>query len=245
MLRAIELNKAGRNLSDSEVNWRLLFNTSEDSLTSTIFERLFYLPRELFWEIITESAYDPIINSLESKIESIEFWPHWDAENSNNINFVEPDVFLRTSKNDIIIEAKRWDYDQQREGQWKNELESYFSQYGAEQKDVYLFALGGINHHVSEFLYVNERKIRILKFRWIRILNEIISLRVKLTIRKNEIPNYDSTMLILDDLILGFRIHGFSTGEWFEKYDFSKHAVIKYESIEKLGKNIFQSNLAG
>lgn len=153
-------------------------------------------------------------------------------------------MFIRTNKIDIIIEAKRWDYDQQRVYQWKNELESYFSEYGADQKNVYLLALGGVNHSDSEIVKVNGREIKVLKLKWIRILHEVISLRLKLY-QNNEISHYDSILTILDDLILGFRIHGFSTGDWFDKYDLSKHQIIKHESIENLSKNLFRPNLAG
>ncbi|MFI5140284.1 MAG: hypothetical protein ACHQIM_20865, partial [Sphingobacteriales bacterium] len=128
MLQAINSNKAGRNISSTEVHWREIFKSSEDSLTSTIFGLLFYLPSELCWKIIRESCYEFLI-PFPSKVTVKEYWPSWNSVNTNNTNYIEPDLFIRTPEFDLIIEAKRYDYGQQYRAQWEGEIRAYFNEY--------------------------------------------------------------------------------------------------------------------
>lgn len=221
MLQAILLNKAGRNITNDAIDWRQLFKTSEDSLTSTIFGRLNYLPNDLIWQILLQSCYKCTIENTKNRIESMEFWPRWDSNNTDNVNHVEPDVFIRSFDFDLIIEAKRWDdYSQQSKQQWKKEFQSYLNQYKGECKKVYLIAIGGKNEIHSEDIQIGEISLTIFKSSWSRILNEIKE--VKTTIEKNQIgiEKDNSLSNILNDIILAFGIHGYTTGEWFENTDF-------------------------
>jgi hypothetical protein len=222
MLHAILFNKAGRSLTSSEIHWRQLFSASEDSLTSTIFGNLLHLPIELFWQILNNSCYGELLAMQSSRILSVEFWPHWMAEGSYNTNFIEPDIFIRTSDFDLIIEAKRFDYNQQSLSQWKNEFQGYINEYGDEQKKVVLLAIGGIENELPETISIQDKNIRVVKSRWMKVLNEIKNVESKLEKANNCLNNIDSTLVILHDTILGFGIHGYATGKWFEDENFSK-----------------------
>lgn len=221
MLQAILLNKAGRNISSNEVHWRQIFIASEDSLTSTIFGTLRYLPNELFWRVLLNSCYNCPINKGENIIESFEYWAHWNAANATNANFIEPDLFIRTSKFDLIVEAKRYDHNQQYELQWLNEIQGYLNHYREDNKQVYLLAVGGISNEAVEMLQVENVKYCIIKSRWIRILKEVKILKNEVEKNAINFVNADLLLTILEDLIIGFRIHGYATGEWFENTKFN------------------------
>jgi hypothetical protein len=94
----------------------------EDTLTSSVFDNLLLLPDNLFWNVIKKSCYQNKLPDSINSVESYEFWPHWDPENTNKTNYVEPDMFIRFDNFDLIIEAKRWDNNQQYITQWKNEF---------------------------------------------------------------------------------------------------------------------------
>jgi hypothetical protein len=239
MLQAILLNKAGRSITSNEVHWRQLFIASEDSLTSTIFGTLLYLPRELFWRILNNASYDCTLPNSENKIVSIEYWPHWDPKNSTNSNFVEPDIFIRTTNYDLIVEAKRHDYDQQYKIQWENEFQGYLNHYSDDGKDVFLLAVGGISNEKNETIQVNNKTITVIKCRWARILNEIKFLKNEIEKIRDNYHNIESISSIIDDLIIGFRIHGYATGEWFAKTDLFDNTNLTNYSISVLNKNPF------
>ena len=56
MLHVINKNKPSKN-SQCELSWHQIFRDTEDTLTSFVFERLFYLPVDLMWRIIRESCF--------------------------------------------------------------------------------------------------------------------------------------------------------------------------------------------
>lgn len=102
----------------------------EDSLTSSVFERLALLSDENLWWVLRNAcdkqalAATPLPDNV-GKLEKIEFWPSWkpDSQLERNSSRVEPDVFLRFEQYDIIVEAKRHDFTQsQNIEQWQNEL---------------------------------------------------------------------------------------------------------------------------
>ena len=88
MLKAIINNQVKRDC----------IKTNEDSFTSFIFERLSYLPYEIFESIIRNSTNGIIPNINFKSIKEIIFWPHWDSEGTTNKNYVEPDLFIRFNK---------------------------------------------------------------------------------------------------------------------------------------------------
>jgi len=212
MLHAIRNNKAGRNFQDA-VNWRALFGASEDSLTSSVFGHLFYLPTNLFWQVLLQSVHEfklPPEDGLP-KIISYEFWPRWDATDTTNSYTVEPDIFVRTSAFDLIIEAKRNDYGQQYQKQWENQVQAYLNEYGQEQRRVMLLAVGGINNGDERptSLPVLDKTIRVYKCRWRNLLCAIRDTQHKLPTGSEHIGN------VMKDLIASFALHGYATNDWF------------------------------
>jgi hypothetical protein len=234
MLHAIKSNKAGINFNNAEINWRQFFKASEDSLTSFVFERLFYLPGELFWSILTQSCFENSLPEVLGNPSEYEFWPHWDAVETANKNYVEPDVFIRFHKYDLIVEAKRWNREMQSVNQWKSQIQAYRNEYGDEKQLLYI-ALGGIHTIKAEII----EGVEIVKSQWKRILEQVIYQHDKFS-HKNEPSDFDhSTLTILSDLIIIFRIHGFATGLWFNTLPVQKY------SITTLGSELIADNVRG
>lgn len=187
-------------------------NTNEDPKTSVIFENLMLLPDNLFWEILKESTPNGKIlpNDAGYLLHSDDyFWPHWNSKgnyDAGNLNFVEPDVFFRFSKFDIIIEAKLSDHSGQNYEEWEREFKSYLNEYREEKKPVYLFAVGGNSIlNIEEPLIVDGYKCPIVKFTWFGILNQVYK-------RWEEIENRNyqesSIKRILKNIIEGFNLMG-------------------------------------
>ena len=120
----------------------------EDSLTSSVFERLLLLSDENLWWVLRNACDKQAATTLPDnvgKLEKFEFWPSWepDLKLERNSLRVEPDVFLRFEGLDILVEAKRYDFVQsQREEQWQNELAAWFQEFKSD-RPVLLLAIGG------------------------------------------------------------------------------------------------------
>lgn len=118
---------------------------AEDLLTATVFERIAYLPENVFAQFINNLLGDVSFGSLKECY----FWTRFDN--------VEPDVILRDHKGQtLIIEAKRYDiYQQQNVEQLTNEIlaiandENYLS-----ESPIFLLALGGMDNYEAK----NEQK---------------------------------------------------------------------------------------
>ncbi|HRB14599.1 MAG TPA: hypothetical protein PK224_02305 [Nitrospira sp.] len=84
------------------------FRTLEDFLTAAVFERLRYLPANLFWKVLSEAAIP--VGSLPMHVGNLresEFWPTWDISQATSDRMrCIPDVFLSFEKIDIAVEAK-------------------------------------------------------------------------------------------------------------------------------------------
>lgn len=232
MLHAILNRKLGRSIDSQEVHWSALFKASEDSLTSTIFGSLLHLPANLFWQVLKGAAYTNELNQVDENLETIEFWPHWNAEKSENKNFVEPDVFFRTKNFDIIIEAKKHDDKQQDSAQWLNELNAYTSEYTEAKRQVILLAIGGIHNTDSEIKTSSDGvQCAVVKCRWVRVLDQVKQLRD--AYERRDLSVSEATIhRISKDLINGFAIHGYYTGDWFEHQGFQSMGTIEQSSLD-------------
>lgn len=185
----------------------------EDSLTSHVFDLLKYLPVELFWSILKKSLYQDKLPDLSGEIEEILFWEKWNAENTTNKNFNEPDVFIRFKNFDVIVEAKRYDNFQQNENQHKAQMQSYINEFESDNKQMYYIQLGGLHdkENVANKI-LNNHEIIICKTDWSSILNQIVK----------EKENFESVSIsylipykrILEDLIAGFELHQFYKKSW-------------------------------
>src|SRR6266568_1660228 len=91
----------------------------ENSQTAAVFTDLLHLPAEDFWRILCNACYTKLLPQYAGEPRLVEFWPKWNPNKTQNENYVEPDVFIRFSSFDLIIEAKREDERQQCRGQWE------------------------------------------------------------------------------------------------------------------------------
>ena len=104
---------------------KITINLCEDSLTSGIFDTLFLLPEQLCWEIVRKAVRTTPQNTEQEmptkagRLLHYAFWPKWNPEDTQNVHYVEPDVFIRFSEFDVIIEAKRYEEGLQNSAQWE------------------------------------------------------------------------------------------------------------------------------
>ena len=110
---------------------------AEDLLTASVFERLAYLPDEVFKDVMSRLLGK---ENAPGALEKMTFWPSW--YESKGGRRVEPDVVLECTERIVIVEAKRYDgCGQQYAGQLANELTA------AKEKGVarpILLAVGGM-----------------------------------------------------------------------------------------------------
>ena len=191
------------------------FKNCEDSLTAVIFDTLKYLPTELFWNILKASLYQDKLPHASGDLISISFWDKWNSLNTNNRNFVEPDVFLRFHDFDIIVEAKRRDKKQQNRGQVEKEIIAYSNEFTKDNKTLFFIKLGGLHSTTNEenFVY-NNKEIIICKTDWTRMLHQIVSLNNIL--KETDLSAVKAYNRILEDCIKGFALHQFYEKSWLK-----------------------------
>jgi len=213
----------------------MIFNfidrTREDSLTASVLSNLLHLPFEVYWRMLRNACHTGGLPDNPGEPEVIEFWPHWNASRTTNERYVEPDVFLRFRNFDLIIEAKRWDYNQQDFRQWERELGAYATEYNRERKEVRLLALGGIHgQDDAEVTFtwtpdpgdgtLDDDRIEVAcpvhMCQWSRILHQCKVMEREL--QKSPYPTSQDRahLRILADLIRFFAVHGFQVGTWYE-----------------------------
>ena len=178
------------------------------------------MPDNVFWQILRTSCfYSDGMKNISGRLLSYEFWPRWNAKGGDieNVNFVEPDLFLRFDEFDVIIEAKYNDGKGQDIGQkqWKRELSAYDNEYGKEGKPVIFIAVGGNMSMEQENVKVRNRTHRIYKCNW-------LSLLIRINKYKNELDgifmpdmNLSATKRLLDNIVLAFNINNVYNINWF------------------------------
>lgn len=139
------------------IDLREEFSGSEDILTATIFERLFYLddPRaigillsEQIWTL--SSPYRPFV------IQAILFWEKLSFAGRG----IEPDCVIIFDDLILVVEAKRWDYrDQQEPSQLAKEYCAAIQAYP--NKKIALLAIGGMVNDRIETKKRLEEQIRV------------------------------------------------------------------------------------
>ncbi len=214
---------------------RIEAKLKEDSLTSSIIGTLLFFPVELFWRTLRNSCFDKSLPLNSGEIISFNFWPHWDSKNTINSKYVEPDVFIEFENFNLIIEAKRWDENQQYKEQWLSQYQAYKNEYEllepmneCEKKLLY-FAIGGIRNKKTEFL---KDSVSVYKFQWKYILNEILSIKKSLESSMDLLSNSNAIIRIAETLIVAFELHGFFTGAWLETLTYKK--VNKIKSLKSI-----------
>ncbi len=187
----------------------------EDSLTSHVFDLMKYLPVELFWSILKKSLYQDKLPDYCGEIEDILFWEKWNATDTENARFVEPDVFLRFKNFDIIIEAKRYDTFQQSEKQHKDQMQAYINEFESDNKQLYYIQLGGLydKEDISNKI-INNHEIIICKSDWSSMLSQIV--KEKENFESITVSYLSPYKRIFEDLIAGFELHQFYKKSWLE-----------------------------
>lgn len=204
----------------------------EDSLTATLFDTLKHLPSNLLWGIIKKSLIKGTLPAESGELLSISFWDKWDAINTSNINFVEPDVFLRFEKLDLIVEAKRYDSFQQKDYQIINEIIAYFNMYKEDEKDMYFLQLGGLQD--TDFYHENlkDYKFEMCKTNWTTFLEQIV-------IKNDEFEDdkqSKSYSRILGDVIYGFELHQFFKKDWLKDLPLIELNIESFNNFKYLKK---------
>lgn len=238
MLQAIKNKKAGRNFNGTEVHWNALFSGSEDSLTSSVIGTLIYLPSFLLWEILNKALGKHVFGENEV-IKDVSFWPLWNSEYTGNITFVEPDVFIRTSTKDIIIETKKYDGTGQERNQWKRELLAYQNEYFEDKKKVVFIALGGnkedssISIDISSFTCDElpegyRRHFTVFRLHWRILLNTCLEYQKKM--RLNSTIENNCYLRILNDVVDYFEVHHFKTVKLFGDTKYLENQIISFKA---------------
>lgn len=123
---------------------------AEDVITASIFERLAYLPDDLFSATLTT-----LLGVAFGAIEEIDYWPSWYLPDGRRI---EPDVVISDGQQSLLVEAKRHDYSRQQcAGQLAVELRAGWTEGKLAEKCI-LLTLGGLtdlSHSTHERLYQN------------------------------------------------------------------------------------------
>lgn len=162
MLYAILQGKAGRTdqVIDANTSWRAAYKHNEDLLTSTVFERLAYLPPSLFLKIIGEAFKYDFSPWFDVDLVFQNFWPKL-ASIDETRSYVEPDIWIRFKDNhtkkliDLIIEVKPTDGFGQNAQQWIGQVESYNKYFTTEDCDLeaadkmLYCALGGLRNLIA------------------------------------------------------------------------------------------------
>jgi hypothetical protein len=210
----------------------------EDSLTGAILGHLLYLPIEIAWQLLRNACHATDLPEVTGEPEIIEFWPNWNPSNTANTRYVEPDVFLRFRDFDLIIEAKRRDYNQQYRGQWQQQLTAYANEYGKDKRPVRFMALGGIwdtkDAEISHPSKSHEERgcpddvvgdkivCPVHMCRWRGLLHECRKLLAELERLSFPSSQTHANRRILGQMVELFGWHGYSTGVWFGEIGLSR-----------------------
>ena len=126
---------AGLSLLDS-------FDGSEDLLTSSFLERLFYFEDEVIQDIFLSPQLWPELGyDRNNGIQEVLFWPKFDLLQQT----VEPDCVIIFNECIVVIEAKRWDYQmQQNPEQLAREYLAVKNKYA--DKDILILCVGGLGN---------------------------------------------------------------------------------------------------
>ena len=220
---------------------RFIASPIEDSLTAAVFSHLLHLPVGMFWEILRRACYSDQLPQHPGSLLGVVPWPSWSSKGTLNADRVVPDLFIRFSDFDLIIEAKRWDVGMQDLAQWQRELLAYANEYGGGGKPVRLLAVGGLwdTRDTEVFPAGEELKSGVLApghqppaircpvhmVKWSRILAECRRLERKLFYAESPTEQDAAHGRILAHICDLMAAHGYSTGRWFADLDFSSHRL--------------------
>ena len=194
---------------------------TEDSLTSSVFQLLFYLPSEMLKGILSDTLSANSYAVDFTDLQRYEFWPKWDPAGTNNERYIEPDLVLYFQDLVVIVEAKRYNYGGQYLGQWSNEVRAYYNENDGEATNVILWALGGIVSLETGSVEIDGKRVVVVKSTWGMLL-QAIKKRCDEQLKQREIPGVDRNFELLRDLIYTFKVHGFFVGKWIVDKGFER-----------------------
>ena len=208
----------------------------EDSLTASVIGTMQYLPAETFWRILKDALLFDKLPYSAGDILDIQFWPNWDAKGIDSRVRVEPDVFIRFHEVDLILEAKRYDANQQSEDQLSVQLRSYEKMYNEENKKLYYVQLGGLHAMTDEpDFIIGNKEIPICKTDWSRLLAEVNKEQEK--IKAANFSVLSPSQRILLDVISAFNIHQYYKINWLEKINGPSINTSSLKTFFEYGKN--------
>lgn len=210
---------------------RFIESPCEDSLTAAVISQLLHLPFETAWMILRRACFSNDLPASPGEPLLVDPWPVWSASGTANSNYVEPDYFFRFADFDLIVEAKRWDRGMQSRDQWRRELIAYANEFGEDDKEVRILALGGIHGEKDETCDAipSDAKGKVARARgrslscrihmclWSRILQQCQKMERELKGMDFATSQSIAHRRILGDLIDLFSCHGFQTGIWYEE----------------------------
>lgn len=205
------------------------FRPSEDTLTSSVFGILQYLPDDTLWQIVRNSCGEgkQFLPETIGEIEYIDFWPKYrDVEGTTNRSYVEPDVLLVTKKYYVIIEAKKFDGGGQYLTQWKNEIRAINNE--DDTKEILFVAMGGNSTLMHEEISVELKNAEVRTYiinrsSWFNLLNEI-----------QKIESSKERNRLVTDVTQAMNRHGFIQIKWLNSLMHNK--TISTESITTINR---------
>ncbi|MGO8867971.1 MAG: hypothetical protein ACLQME_15865 [Alphaproteobacteria bacterium] len=232
MLNAILGGKAGRaELNGQSISWASVYQSSEDLLTATVFERLAYLPTGLMWRLLRDSTFTKGVLPVSlGELVQTRFWPvHTHPDNGQVI----PDVVIGLDRGALIVEAKRFDHDYQYAEQWAREWAAFFHERAKDNvadtpggEEVYLLAIGGFEKNdpgrVSDMIKSAQEllsnvkgkapPLRVVACRWGGFADGIRAVRKA----RQGIWDYSGLRAVIADLDAALEFHGYGPGTWLE-----------------------------
>lgn len=189
------------------------FSGAEDTLTSTVFERLFYLSDELISEILMSEEWWGS-NVPVGAIEDIFFWPRWESALTDGQK--EPDVVVLWKERILVIEAKRNDFVRlQCPQQLAHECASARKRYP--DRAVFILAVGGLedkrpqtinNLYESTLKHLTDNRstteFKFFATTWYDLAKKIED------VLNNEFHRPLCLKRMLSDIFEGMRLHGIS-----------------------------------
>ncbi len=197
----------------------------KDEIITNIDEEIFRVEKNLNKKNI-EGSKEKIIYLNEKKEK---------ANNTLNENFVEPDVFLRFEKFDVIIEAKYNDNNRQYQEQWNREITAYRYNFREDKKVVFI-AVGGnetyANGNATDLNKILEAENTepVYKCSWQDLLQNVSKRKDDLKKEDTNDNNIRSQLRILDNIILAFNVNGVYTYKWLD-YMTDSIENIKFDTI--------------
>jgi len=235
MLKAILHGKSGRieSQSDSTISWRQLYKAREDLLTAAVFCRFGYISQQLQAELLRSWLTNA--SSSFDDFEDIEFWPSFTYEYDDGTNRVEPDLVLRFSSANVIVEIKPPTGGNQSYTQWYREIASFLNDEKSTNKPLYFLGIGRIEN--VDIPYCREQLINefeelkdLVALPWQQVTNQLI-----------EIDKRDSKHVcprdkrVIHDMLQALSLYGLKVSP-FKWEDLTKNSLprIDFETVKSL-----------